>query len=173
MRPEDVDLLRDRAARFWDKVSIGAECWTRDGGTNDRGYGVFYLAGGRRMFAHRASYVLTHGPIPDESVVRHRCDNPPCVNPSHLLIGTQGDNVQDAVDRGRFPSDDAHPTRTRPELVTQGEARSWSKLTEADVRDIRAQAAVGTAKRALARQFGVNEAVVRRIVKREAWSHVA
>lgn len=72
-------------------------CWIWTGPTNNHGYGRF---GGSR-YAHRVSYQLAHGPIPPGMVVLHRCDNPPCVNPDHLSLGTQRDNVRDMVTKGR------------------------------------------------------------------------
>lgn len=89
-------------ARFWAKVSKGktSECWEWAAGRNEFGYGLFFL-NGRRERAHRVSHSLFVGPIPEGMVVRHKCDNPPCINPDHLEVGTQGDNMQDAWTRGR------------------------------------------------------------------------
>lgn len=87
--------------RFWDKVRKGhtSECWLWVGGTK-RGYGRFWY-NGRAQYAHRVAYMLERGTVPDDVVVRHTCDNPTCVNPRHLVLGTQTDNVSDMVERGR------------------------------------------------------------------------
>lgn len=88
--------------RFWAKVERRGpdECWPWTGWTTSQGYGVIGL-GGRDEKAHRAAWIVTRGPIPRGLVIRHTCDNPPCVNPTHLLLGTQLDNIRDRVERGR------------------------------------------------------------------------
>jgi hypothetical protein len=86
--------------RFWSRVDKGAGCWEWTGGKSD-GYGQLCDEYGRKVRAHRYSYTIHHGPIPSGRVVRHTCDNPGCVNPSHLLLGTQLDNAADRDVRGR------------------------------------------------------------------------
>lgn len=90
--------------RFWMKVDKAGECWTWTAGRGDHGYGSFTNDDGGAVSAHRFSYELHYGPIPDGMVVCHRCDNPPCVRPEHLSIGTQADNVQDMFEKGRAVS---------------------------------------------------------------------
>jgi hypothetical protein len=78
-------------------------CWEWPGDRHARGYGVIghgYVTR-TRLLAHRVSYEIFHGPISDNLVVRHRCDNPPCVHPDHLEVGTQADNLRDMRERGR------------------------------------------------------------------------
>ena len=75
-------------------------CWTWSGGTDRGGYGKFSLKG-QGTSAHRASYRILVGPIPGGLEVRHKCDNPPCVNPGHLELGTHADNMRDMAERGR------------------------------------------------------------------------
>jgi len=90
-------------ARFWAKVDrkSDSECWLWTAAKLPAGYGVIGSRG-RQFYAHRLSYALAHGAIPVGSVVRHSCDTPACVNPSHLLVGTNRDNVRDALERGRI-----------------------------------------------------------------------
>lgn len=90
--------------RFWNKVTVRGsdECWLWTACVNGGGYGVFSAWGERpkMVLAHRFSYFLATGTVP--TVCRHTCDNPPCVNPAHLLDGTHKDNVFDKVRRGRI-----------------------------------------------------------------------
>ena len=86
--------------RFWSKVDLSGECWVWTG-TKAGGYGRFYL--NRRMMpAHRYSWTETSGPIPDGLMVLHKCDNPSCVRPDHLFLGTQSDNMLDASAKNRI-----------------------------------------------------------------------
>lgn len=92
--------------RFWRKVIRGSgdECWGWSGGTTNDGYGYLTLGrehSHRKMVAHRFSYELANGPIPDGLLVLHSCDNPPCCNPDHLRLGTQSDNMFEMASKGR------------------------------------------------------------------------
>lgn len=86
--------------RFWSKVERGPACWVWTSTLNNKGYGVFYLAG-KHVYAHRMAWFLTHGVMPDDFVC-HRCDNPQCVRPDHLWLGSNSDNIHDSIAKGRF-----------------------------------------------------------------------
>jgi hypothetical protein len=88
-----------RFSRYVDVVDVG--CWEWKGGKMKNGYGRFGIAKGQIVFAHRYSYEAKHGPIPPGLFVLHSCDNPGCVNPSHLSVGTHADNMQDMRAKGR------------------------------------------------------------------------
>lgn len=102
----NITVTDAEAVKFWSKVDkkispIG--CWLWTGAVNKKGYGDFYLQRGKRIhvMAHRLSYEMSFGAIPHGLLACHRCDNPPCINPSHLFLGTHLDNVRDAVSKGR------------------------------------------------------------------------
>lgn len=144
--------------RFWSKVDVTPGCWlwtpTR---ALINGYGMFTVRAGVQRLAHRLSYELHYGEVPPKGMhVRHRCDEPLCVNPDHLLLGTPADNMRDKVMRGR---------------QARGESSPMAKLTDADVREIRA--APDGQGRALARKFGVAFTTVSKIRNGHSWKHVA
>jgi hypothetical protein len=92
---------RDPVERFWEKVDRSGDCWVWVAGRSTRRYGQFW-SGGRRVPAHRFSYELHFGPITDPRLdVCHTCDNPPCVRPDHLWLGTPSENALDMVAKGR------------------------------------------------------------------------
>lgn len=130
-------------------------CLEFTGFRNDDGYGAI-THNNRRMGAHRLSYLLTKGEIPEGHVVMHSCDNPSCVNPAHLSVGLVRDNVMDMERKGRG--------RKR-----RGSDHSQAKLTEDDVRMIRASSLSGCA---LARTLGVTPCLVSRIRRGLSWVHV-
>lgn len=97
-------MKRSVADRFWDKVVLIPEhaCWEWVGYRNHDGYGRMYVDG-RDVMAHRISFEINRAKIPADLLVCHRCDNPSCVNPAHLWLGTERDNTLDAVSKGRWP----------------------------------------------------------------------
>ena len=100
------ELTDSLESRFWNRLDKGGNCWNWQGG-KDRpdGYGCLHYAdNGKRhsLKAHRVSWVIHNGPIPDGLWVLHKCDNPSCVNPNHLFLGTRQDNMLDAASKGRI-----------------------------------------------------------------------
>ena len=107
--------------------------------------------------AHRLSYTIFRGPIPPGMMVCHSCDNHACVNPSHLWLGTQADNIQDAINKGR---------------QVRGETHGEAKLTPEQVRYCRQAARAGVPSKDLAHQFGVVYMTIYRIVTGRSWRHL-
>jgi len=143
----------ERVERFLSKVEFSdAECWVWRGARNEAGYGLF-----DNMGAHRASYELLVGEIPEGLLVCHRCDNPWCVNPRHLFLGSQKDNLRDMVEKGRS---------------ARGIQNSRSKLSEAEVLELRRRYEAGESREMLARDFCITRGAVWNIGTRKQWKHL-
>lgn len=144
----------------WEKRPSGCWEWTA-GGVIAVGhrlpYGRFWVDGKLRM-AHRVSWELFRGAIPDGLFVLHHCDNAPCVNPGHLFLGDAKANTEDMISKGRDKA-----------FKVFGERASQAKLTEDDVRRIRRSA---DPQRILARRYGVTQENISRIKLRKTWRHV-
>lgn len=145
--------------RFWAKVATGepAACWEWHA-TRRNGYGRIKVDG-KLKSAHRIAYQLYHGDIPPGMKVCHRCDNPSCVNPAHLFLGKQKDNVQDMIEKGRY-----HPVC--------GEKQGNAKLTAAQVRRIRAQHSAGSSYTQLGAMYKIHRSTIGRVVTRKTWKHI-
>lgn len=122
------------------------------------------IADGVRMYCHHAAYVLANGPIPNDKYVLHSCDNPPCYNARHLYPGTQQQNMQDMINRGRR-------WLSGPPNYASGERCNLHKLAESQVLDIRRLWNVVPAI-ALAERFGVDHTTIRKIGNRKIWKHL-
>lgn len=155
--------------RLWPKVQKGNpdECWPWLGAADASGYGKIGL-GGKTIKATRAVYEDVYGPFDTSLFVCHTCDNPPCVNPSHLFLGTHQDNMDDCVSKGR----NIHGERARARHRVRGEAHGRSKLTETQVLSIRERVASGQTMTDTAAHFGISIATVSLIVNRKKWTHI-
>lgn len=147
-------------AQFWKRVdkSGGADaCWVWTGGREGGGYGQLSFRG-TWVKAHRLSWEIHNGFPPGALCTLHRCDNPPCVNPAHLFLGTRADNNRDKAEKGR---------------ACKGERSVRSKLTDKAVREIRAMLAGGATTRATAAHFGIrNHGLMSQIRHGKRWGHV-
>lgn len=144
--------------RFWNKVSISGEdqCWEWKAATQSKGYGSIGIGGGKTALAHRVAYEISNGEIPNEMHVLHKCDNRKCVNPKHLFLGTNEDNIKDKVQKGR---------------QSKGEKHGNSKLTVKEVRTIRKLHKDGDySYRQLAERFQISPSYVGSIVREEYWN---
>lgn len=149
--------------RFWAKVDKRGpnECWGWTDSKRGLGYGQIQIAG-KKVGAHRLSYELHYGAIPAGMVICHRCDNPGCVNPAHLFLGTHADNVADKMSKGRGR------WSSQP-----GAKHGMHVLSESDVAEIRSLFNGRRGQLAeLAQRFGVSRMQISRIVRGEQWKHL-
>ena len=181
------------ADRFWGKVQLPTDtnlCWEWRASTDTNGYGQINAGGpgGKPLRAHRVSWELAHGPIPEGLCVLHRCDNPLRVNPQHLWLGTQTDNLLDCKAKGRLATGDRSGIRTHPESVRRGDASFPRQHPErmahgsAHVRAKLIEDAVCKIKRRhreehvtmkdLAIEYSIDRSCISRIISGLAWKHV-
>lgn len=161
--------------RFWAHVDVRGsdECWPWTGSISAQGYGRV-SHGGKSLLAHRIALEIALGrPLSEGMYACHHCDNRPCSNPKHLFEGTHLDNMRDAAAKGRMATGDRLGYVTHPESTPRGEHHYRAKLTEDDIRLIRALALTGKTQEAIARQFNVGRTNISMIVARKKWQHVA
>ena len=154
--------------RFWIKVNKTDTCWLWTASVLSCGYGSFHL-NSHRYPAHRLAYMFTYGDIPAGMFVCHACDVRNCVRPEHLWLGTQKDNIHDAVAKGRFYQGGA----VSPQRQARGNQIPQAVATPDLVRAIRRRYAEGqTVIVHLAREFGVGRMVARGIIEGITWRHI-
>ena len=152
---------------FYLKINDLNSCWIWSGPKIKTGYGVIgYRENGnrQRIYAHRLSWILSHGEIVPGIQVLHHCDNPPCCNPEHLFLGTQADNMHDMKLKGR---------RMGVETMPRGTEHYRTTLLDENIVDIRRRAKIGESLSIIARDFGLTTGAIWRIVKRQNWKHIA
>lgn len=186
--PSDVD-------RFWSKVDNSGgndACWIWTASRNNKGYGEFWLDGRMRK-ANRIAWLFFHAWLPDDLDVLHNCpggDNPACVNPSHLWLGTHQDNMDDRNRKGRqgrscgdkngsrkYPErllrGDQHPLRRNPELSARGSRVGTAKLREEQIFAIRERYKKGgITHKELAHEYGVSRPTITAVIGRRNWKHM-
>lgn len=128
-------------------------CWFLQMAASNKAGHILLGGDGRRVYAHRRAYEVAYGPVPDGRVVRHRCDDPACINPTHLLLGAQADNIHDCVGRERR------------------NAFGRQRLQLSDVLDVRARFAAGESQLSIARAYGVSKGCIHAVVRRKAWGN--
>lgn len=202
VRPDPPALLAHETENFWSKVNKAAPngCWEWTDHTKPNGYGMFTVRRlGRKLHVHRLAFFLATGQWA-ALLVCHHCDNRCCVNPAHLFIGTQKENLQDMVHKGRSLTGDRNPSRLYPERRrgpkdrtkfssnvsaalkklyaeqpnkhAHGESHGVAKLTAPEIIEIRRLFAEGVNRWQIAAQFAIHRRQVYKIARREIWSHV-
>jgi hypothetical protein len=143
---------RNPVERFWKKVLKTQTCWIWMGGHNEAGYGTFFRydkdGNGRFINAHRFSWEICHGTIPFGKQILHKCDNPRCVRPDHLAIGTQSENILDSMAKERFPSCKVKATDI---IAIRNDPRSQTKI---------------------ARDYGTTRSCIQHIKSGRSWRHI-
>jgi hypothetical protein len=186
----EINLTEEHIRIFWsrvEKLATECGCWIWIGACGDSTHGQ------QRIHdvicaTHRVSWAIHHGPIPSGLNVLHHCDNPSCVRPDHLFLGTQQDNVDDMMRKGRASTGARHSEilkrvvqrganhvfKRRPDLIPRGEAQGQAKLKTIDVIAIREIYARGfVTQQQLGTMYGVHQNCISQIIRRVRWSHIA
>lgn len=156
------EFSENQKYRFWAKVAITAQenkCWEWTGTTTRGGYGRLYLEGKKGVvYSHRASYHMNKGKILNGLFVCHTCDNPKCVNPNHLFLGTCKENLVDMSLKGRHS--------------VCGEKSGNHRFTNSDIIEMRRLFELGLTQASIATKFKTHQCVIQAIVKRKRWAHI-
>lgn len=160
--PRDADLAERLEYTGWTEIlrrpDLGP-CWEWNGFRTKTRYGQISVGDSKKTHASRIAYIAWVGPIEDGQFACHHCDNPPCINPAHLFAGTPKDNSEDCANKGRIP---------------HGERQWGHKLTEDEVRTIRAAYATGmSTQAAMARRYGVSTSNINAVIHGKTWARVA
>lgn len=156
VNPKHLSTEKPLVDRFWERVKKTTSCWLWTGNCVPFGYGLIRF-GGKPARTHRVSWMIHRGEIPKGMLVLHRCDNPKCVNPNHLFLGTDKDNLADMASKNRSP---------------HGECNGMHKLRKADVVEIYKLSAAGCTQRQIAKRFLISQQHVSGIVRREYWRRI-
>lgn len=154
-------MISNTPSDFWRFVRKSEEvngCWVWTGKSSGYRYGAFNIKG-RVVMAHRFSWEMANGEIPNGLHVLHHCDNGFCVKPSHLFVGTHLDNMNDKNRKGR----------ANPPI---GSRNAWAKLTENEVKTIRRRYKRGETQVSLASEYGVSQTTISKMVLRVSWKHI-
>lgn len=189
-----VQLQEKDIKRFCSKIDKTpghgpkGDCWIWTSRCSKKGYGLFQYVHRQNWYsAHRLSYFMHYDIDPGELGTLHHCDNPPCVNPSHLFLGTNADNTADCVRKGRqakgeklrlavlpfIKRGNESSARRHPERLKHGEQHYQAKVTAQQVKEIRSRYIAGRiTHRALSLEYGVTHQVIGQMINRKTWKHV-
>ena len=157
------NLIERFNEKWTPEPNSGCFLWT--GAASSKQYGNFRI-NGKIVGAHRVAWQIKNGPIPSNLFVLHKCDMPPCVNPDHLFLGTNADNMADMARKGRKV---VSPNAGKHGNQLKGEANGRAKLNIKQVREIREEFARTKNGAALARKFGISETQTRRVISGKSW----
>jgi predicted XRE-type DNA-binding protein len=163
-----IDTKDKYIKRFWGHIDVLSEdeCWQWLKGTDKDGYGIYHIKG-NSVRAHRFSYLLTKGAIPEGMLICHSCDNRKCCNPKHLWYGTGKDNSLDMASKQR------QVFQKNPELAARGETQGSSKLHNEDVIEIRQKyQSGGYTQQELASIYRVSQSAISAVVRNKYWIHL-
>jgi len=156
-----MEISEKDRVRFWKKVDKSDDCWLWKAGRFSRGYGGFQMRN-TNCIAHRISWIIANGPIPAGQCVLHSCDNPPCVRPDHLWLGSQLENIADRDRKGRWRGSGR-----------RGQDMPMAKLSDAEVIEIRKRYAVGDVmQKDLAAEYKISKTQMHVILHRKQWTHL-
>lgn len=141
---------------YWSLVDKTGDCWKWMGCSGRGGYGLFSMSG-KQLYAHRIAYESANGSIPKGMFVCHACDNPNCVNPLHLFLGTMADNVADMWKKNRGP---------------RGETNGHAKLDIAKIKKVRVLYNAGCTQKQIANKYCVHPSAISRVLNGKRWRHV-
>lgn len=169
--------IRKAIERFRRKTVKGEgenACWIFTGFIDKHGYGLCRPGFGKlNVRAHRYAWIMKNGPIPHGMFVLHKCDVRACVNPDHLFLGSNRDNVDDMLKKERQRKGDNHPARIDPSRQVRGERHGQAKMTAGKVVELRRLLANGLSIADGAKRFGIDSKTVRDIQARKIWKHVS
>lgn len=152
--------------RLWERVVKTEYCWNWTGARTPRGYGKIYFSG-KCVYVHRLSYEFTYGVFSKELDVLHRCDNPPCVNPNHLFLGTAKDNSQDMMIKGRHRIIPLVGERNGNSIMLEEEVIQLLRVSR-DYED----AGERKINEKLSKIFGISKVHVKQIRRNKTWKHL-
>lgn len=148
--------------RFWSKCEKSDGCWNWTAYRQKHGYGVFKISRERgTVLAHRFSYEIAKGDIPEGMCVCHTCDNPACINPDHLFLGSHAENMRDMAKKGRWG-----------EARARGESHGLAKLRDVEVRRVKLLLGIGVNQKRIGAVFGITQGAVSLIAVGKTYTHV-
>lgn len=169
-----MQILNKHIKRFLSRISPtdsqGCKNWIP---SKPNAYGVMRI-GLKNIHTHRLAWIIENGEIPDGLCVLHKCDNPRCVEISHLFLGTKGDNNRDRASKGRShtPGGELHISKKHPGCMAHGELAGSAKLSETDILEIKKLLNSGVMGFVIAKQFGVAKSHISHIKNNKVWKHL-